>query len=200
MYKAIIIAQKPIKAGEEIKYLCGIRAILIEEEEDNLDQRGHNFSIIIIARNRATSYLAGPVGFVNHDCKANARFTLIRSTRIKATAVRDIKVGEEITVSYNGSYFREDNYNCVYKTCEVHCRNSWTSEDRTGFYPSLEVSLKYESQQERQEKLDDLLSTNARGSTRSTSKCTGSASGILTSGSDVGPIAWSYLDRCFEVT
>jgi histone-lysine N-methyltransferase SUV420H len=35
-YKATIIARKPIKAGEEIKYLCGIRAILIEEEEDDL--------------------------------------------------------------------------------------------------------------------------------------------------------------------
>jgi len=196
-HEATIIARKPIKAGEEIKYLCGIRAILTEEEEDDLDQRGHNFSIIITTRNEATSYLSGPVALANHDCKANARFTSIGSTRMTVTAVRDIEVGKEITVSYDGIYFGEDNCNCVCKTCEVHCRNGWTSGDRTGFHPSPEASLKYESQQERQEKLDDLLSTRVGGSTRSTS--TGRFSGILMSGSDVGPVAWAHLDRCFEV-
>jgi histone-lysine N-methyltransferase SUV420H len=35
-HEATIIARKPIKTGEEIKYLCGIWAILTEEEEDDL--------------------------------------------------------------------------------------------------------------------------------------------------------------------
>ena len=95
---------------------------------------------------------------------------------MKATAVRDIEVGEEITLFYAGGYFGKGNRKCLYKTCEVCCRNDWVSEDRIGFYPSPEISLKYESQQERQEKLDDLLS-----------------------GSDIRPVVWAYLDRCFEV-
>jgi len=196
-HEATIIARKLIKAGEDIKYLCGIRAILTEEEEDDLDQRGQNFSMIVTTRNKATSYLFGPVGYANHDCEANARFTSIGRTGMKATAVRDIGVGEEITLFYDGGYFEEDNCKCVCKTCEVRCRNGWISEDRIGFHRSLEASLKYDSQQERQEKLDDLLSTQAGGSNRSTLKCPGGPSGILTSVSDVEPVAWAHLDRCF---
>ena len=37
MHEATIIVRKLIKVGEEIKYLYGIRAILTEEEEDDLD-------------------------------------------------------------------------------------------------------------------------------------------------------------------
>jgi hypothetical protein len=38
-HEATIIARKPIKAGQAIKYLCGIRAILTEEEENDLEIR-----------------------------------------------------------------------------------------------------------------------------------------------------------------
>jgi hypothetical protein len=190
-HEATIIARKPIKAGQAIKYLCGIRAILTEEEENDLDQRGQASSIIVTTRNKVTSsYLFAPVGWANHDCKkANARFTSIGRTGMNVTAVRDIEVGDEITVFYAEGYFGKDNGKCLCKTCEVRCRNGWLSEDRIGFHPSPEASLKYESQQKRRDS----------GRTRSTSKCTGGPSGILTSGSDVGPVAWAHLDRCFEV-
>ena len=36
-HKAAIISRIPIRRGKEIKYLCGIRAILTAEEEDDLD-------------------------------------------------------------------------------------------------------------------------------------------------------------------
>jgi hypothetical protein len=194
-HEATIIARRPIKAGEEIKYLCGIRAILTEEEEDDLDQRGQTSSIMVTTRNKVTSsYLFGPVGWANHDCEeANARFTSIGRTGMKVTAERDIEVGEEITVFYARGYFGKRNRKCLCKTCEIRRRNGWLSEDRIGFHPSPEASLKYEFQQ------DDLLSTQVGGSTRSTSKCTDGSSGFLTSGSDVGPVAWAHLDRCFEV-
>ena len=99
-------------------------------------------------RNKVTSsYLFGPVGWANHDCEeANTRFTSIRRTGMKVIAVRDIKVGEEIIVFYAGGYFKENNCKCLYKTCEVRCRNSWISKDRISFHRSLEASLKYESQ------------------------------------------------------
>jgi len=147
-HEATIIARKPIKAGQEIKYLCGIRTILTEEEEVDLDQRGQNSSIIVTTRPEVTSScLFGPIELANHECEqANARFTSIGRTTMKATAVRDIKVGEEITFSYARGYFEENNCKCVCKACEILNRNGWLSEDRIGFHPSPEASLKYESQ------------------------------------------------------
>jgi hypothetical protein len=116
---------------------------------------------------------------------------------MKIIAIRNIEIGEEITVDYSVDYFGEDNCECLCKTCEVSCRNGWISEDRIGFHRSPEASLRYESQQERHEKLDDLLSTPAGSSNRSTSNYTGRPSRHLTSGSDVEPVAWAHLDRCF---
>jgi hypothetical protein len=197
-HEATIIARKTIKTGEEIKYLSGIRAISTEEDVKDLIRRGRGFSIVDSTRNQTTSYLFGPAGLPNHDCKPNARLTSTGTTGMKIIAIRDIEIGEEITVDYSVDYFGEDNCECMCKTCEVHCRNGWISEDRIGFHRSPEASLKYESQQKRHEKLDDLLSTQAGGSNRSTSKCTGGPSRIPTSGSDVEPIAWAHLDRCFR--
>jgi hypothetical protein len=36
-HEATVVSRKPIREGDEIKYLCGIRVILITEEEDDLD-------------------------------------------------------------------------------------------------------------------------------------------------------------------
>jgi histone-lysine N-methyltransferase SUV420H len=37
IYKAIVISRKPISKGKEIKYLYGIRVILITKEKDDLN-------------------------------------------------------------------------------------------------------------------------------------------------------------------
>jgi histone-lysine N-methyltransferase SUV420H len=71
-HEATIIARKTIKTGEEIKYLSGIRAISTEEEVKKLIRKGRGFSIVESNRNRTTSYLFGPAGFPNYDCKPNA--------------------------------------------------------------------------------------------------------------------------------
>ncbi|PVH68033.1 hypothetical protein DL98DRAFT_442174 [Cadophora sp. DSE1049] len=187
-HEATIIARKVIKAGEEIKYLSGIRAILTEEEAKDLIRRGRGFSIVESTRNQTTSYLFGPAGLPNHDCKPNARLTSTGTTGMKIIAITDIEIGKEITVGYQPDYFGDDNCECLCKTCEVSCRNGWNSEDRIGFHRSPEVSLRYDSQ-ERHEKLDDVLSTPLN--------CTSGPSGHLTSASDVEPVAWAHLDRCF---
>lgn len=45
-HEATIITRKLIKAGEEIKHLSSIRAILTEEEAKDLIRRGRGFSIV----------------------------------------------------------------------------------------------------------------------------------------------------------
>ncbi|KAF8862715.1 SET domain-containing protein, partial [Acephala macrosclerotiorum] len=137
-HEATIIARKTIKTGEEIKYLSGIRAISTEEEVKDLIRRGRGFSIVESTRNQTTSYLFGPAGLPNHDCKPNAQLTSTGTTGMKIIAIRDIDIGEEITVDYSVDYFGEDNCECLCKTCEVSCRNGWISEDRIGFHRSPE--------------------------------------------------------------
>jgi histone-lysine N-methyltransferase SUV420H len=100
-FEATIISRRDICEGEEIKYLCGTRAILTLEEEEDLDERSKNFSIIITTRNQATSLLAGPGRFANHDCNANARLTTPGISGLQIFAVRNIGIGEEITVTYD---------------------------------------------------------------------------------------------------
>jgi histone-lysine N-methyltransferase SUV420H len=125
----MVVSRKLIRKGEEIKYLYRIRVILTTEEEDDLNQKGLDFSIIKTTRNKATSFLFRPVRFANYDRKANARLVTTGSTRIKIVATRDIEIGKEITVTYDDDYFGEGNCECLCKTCEDCCRNGWRSED-----------------------------------------------------------------------
>ncbi|KAH8590446.1 hypothetical protein B0O99DRAFT_463754, partial [Bisporella sp. PMI_857] len=116
--EAAIISRVPISKGEEIKHLCGIRAILTAEEEASLNRRGYDFSIVETTRNSAISYLFGPASLSNHDCKANSRLTTTGPSGVKVIATRDINVGEEITVTYAANYFGKDNCECLCKDCE----------------------------------------------------------------------------------
>jgi histone-lysine N-methyltransferase SUV420H len=132
--EANIISRKNIRRGEEIKYLCGVRIILTEDEADGLDQRGQNFSIINTTRNKATSLFLGPARFSNHDCNANARLVTTGSSGVRVLSIRDIKVGEDITVNYGKGYFGDNNCECLCKTCEDLCRNGWSQKHPSGSY------------------------------------------------------------------
>lgn len=68
-------------------------------------------------RNNATSLFLGPARFLNHECKnANAKLQPLGRAGMEVIAVRDIQVGEEITVSYGDHYFDDDECRC--KTCD----------------------------------------------------------------------------------
>ena len=138
-FEATIISRRTIWEGEEIKYLCGIRAILTPEEEEDLDKRGKNFSIIITTRNQATSLLAGLGRFANHDCNANVRLATPGISSLQIFAVRNIGIREEITVAYDDNFFRDKNCECLCKTCEDGYRNGWAqSPDKSsGSLPCL---------------------------------------------------------------
>lgn len=191
-HEATIISRRIIKAGEEVKYLCGIRAIMTTEEEEDLDRRGHDFSVVMTTRDKATSYLFGPASLSNHDCEANSKLTSTGRIGMKVIAIRDIGVGEEITVFYGEDYFGKDNRECLCKTCEIHCRNGWVSGDRRGFHQSVEASLRYRYQPEH-ERLAGSLSTPVRSSNRSLSKIASNP----TSGLNIEPVSWAHRDGCF---
>lgn len=80
-----------------------------------------------------TSLFMGPARFANHDCGANAKLVITGQAGIDIVAVRNINVGEEITVTYGENYFGEDNCECLCQSCEDNLANGWKQPD--GFVP-----------------------------------------------------------------
>lgn len=126
-HEAAATARRFIKKNELIKYLCGYLVSMTPEEEEELDQSKRDFSIVMSSRKKTASLFMGPARFANHDCNANARLVTQGFDGMQVVAVRDISLGEEITVTYGDSYFGEANCECLCVTCEKEGRNGWTS-------------------------------------------------------------------------
>ena len=130
--EAATTARRYIKKNEPIKYLCGYLVSMTPEEEQLLDQSKRDFSIVMSSRKKTASLFMGPARFANHDCNANARLMTKGFDGMLVVAVRDISLGEEITVTYGDNYFGEANCECLCRTCETAERNGWTPRQRKG--------------------------------------------------------------------
>lgn len=130
--EAATTARRLIKKNDPIKYLCGYLVSMTPEEEGILDQSKRDFSIVMSSRKKTASLFMGPARFANHDCNANARLVTMGYDGMQIVAVRDISLGEEITVTYGDSYFGEANRECLCRTCEIDGRNGWTLPQQEG--------------------------------------------------------------------
>ncbi|PYI30515.1 alpha/beta-hydrolase [Aspergillus indologenus CBS 114.80] len=128
-HEAAICARKFIKQGEEIKYLSGTLVPMTREEEQDLDLKRKDFSIVMSSRRKTPSFFLGPARFANHDCNANGRLVTRGMEGMQVVAIRDIYIGEEITVSYGEDYFGIDNCECLCLTCERAVRNGWAPSE-----------------------------------------------------------------------
>ncbi|KFY28924.1 hypothetical protein V493_02676 [Pseudogymnoascus sp. VKM F-4281 (FW-2241)] len=128
-HEASVTARRLIKKGETVRYLCGVQVIMTKEEEADINQRRRDFSIVVSSRNKSASLFLGPARFANHDCGANAELMRTGAAGMEIIAVRDIEIGDEITVTYGDNYFGEDNCECLCKTCEDNRENGWELED-----------------------------------------------------------------------
>ncbi|KAI4158699.1 MAG: hypothetical protein LQ342_007220 [Letrouitia transgressa] len=127
-HEAATTARRFIKKGDTIKYLCGNLVAITSEEEKDLDLTRRDFSIVMSSRKKTPSLFLGPARFSNHDCNANARLVTRGSEGMQVVAVRDIAVGDEITVTYGDNYFGEGNCECLCLTCEEASRGAWSAE------------------------------------------------------------------------
>ncbi|KAK6595539.1 hypothetical protein ACHAQE_005662 [Botrytis cinerea] len=128
-HEAAVVARREIRKGEVVKYLSGIQVVMTPEEEEHINLMRRDFSIVMSSRNKSASLFLGPARFANHDCGANARLMTSGTAGMEIIAVRDIEIGEEITVTYGESYFGEDNCECLCKTCEDNRENGWAQDD-----------------------------------------------------------------------
>lgn len=124
-HEASITARRDIQPREEIKYLTGVQVAMTEEQEKNLELQRKDFSLVISARKKTRSLFLGPARFANHDCDANARLSTKGYDGMQIVAVKPIKEGEEITVSYGEDYFGADNDECLCHSCEYRMVNGW---------------------------------------------------------------------------
>jgi len=127
-YEAAVTARRSIKRGETIKYLCGNLVAMTTEEEKDLDLTRRDFSIVMSSRKKTPSLFLGPARFANHDCNANAKLVTRGSEGMQVVAVRDIDLGDEITVNYGENYFGDHNCECLCGTCESLERGGWPGE------------------------------------------------------------------------
>lgn len=138
-YEAAITARRRIKEGETIKYLTGTLVPLTAEESNDLDLTQRNFSIVVSSRRKNGSIFLGPARFANHDCEANGRLVPTGSDGMEVRAMKNIEVGEEITVTYGADYFGPNNEDCLCHSCERSAKNGWTSAAAFGL-PRSEAS------------------------------------------------------------
>ncbi|KAF8419589.1 hypothetical protein EV426DRAFT_274612 [Tirmania nivea] len=123
-HEACIHARRPIRTGETIKFLAGCMLLMTDEEEASLDDNS-DFSVICTSRMKGTSVLLGPARFVNHDCDPNCKFITTNKDNITIMAIRNIAMGEEITIKYSEDYFGENNCECLCQTCESRAQNGF---------------------------------------------------------------------------
>ena len=137
--EAAITARRSIKKGDAVKYLVGNLVAMTPDEEKDLDLTRRDFSIVMSSRKKTPSLFLGPARFANHDCNANARLVTRGSEGMQVVAVRDIEVGDEITVTYGDNYFGEGNCECLCVTCETNCRGAWVGSLMSRSATPLEV-------------------------------------------------------------
>ncbi|KAI9679665.1 MAG: Histone-lysine N-methyltransferase set9 [Trizodia sp. TS-e1964] len=124
-HEASVTARRVIKKGEIVKYLIGTHVSLTKEEEKELAHSRRDFSIVMSSRKKTPSVFLGPARFSNHDCNPNAELKTSGLHGMEVKAVRDIAIGEEITVTYGDDYFDDGNCKCLCKTCEEQGKNAW---------------------------------------------------------------------------
>ena len=131
-HEASITTRRRISKSMPIKYLVGIQVPMTAAEEEDMDLKRKDFSIVITSRKKVPSVFLGPARFANHDCNPNADLQPLSNNGMSVVALRDIEVGEEVTVHYGDNYFGTDNCECLCRTCEAQLRNGWTQRDADG--------------------------------------------------------------------
>ncbi|ORZ34204.1 hypothetical protein BCR44DRAFT_122703, partial [Catenaria anguillulae PL171] len=117
--QAALVANRAWSPGDEL-LLCGGRLVsLSHEEEEDLQDRGRDFSVLLSRRSGEHNLFLGPGRFVNHDCRPNLAFVVHRTGEVHFRVLRPIAIGQELSVCYGGDYFGTANCECMCESCEL---------------------------------------------------------------------------------
>ncbi|KAJ3391747.1 hypothetical protein HDU92_008891 [Lobulomyces angularis] len=147
-----IVASKRFKASDQVSFCTGVKTDLTEDDEKFLETNKQDFSIIYSLKKGYSSLFLGPARFINHDCNPNVKFMPISGGNLVSFVVlRDIEIGEELTVFYGKDYFGERNCDCLCETCEkfnqgANASKNYIPEVRKAAHNALQSSyIKWES-------------------------------------------------------
>ncbi|KIW09647.1 hypothetical protein PV08_12103 [Exophiala spinifera] len=131
-------ARQTFCPGQTIK---GLEGRLVEAPEEAVEQQRQAdmvSSIVESERFGQTFFMTSLARFVNHACDPNAKL-VVRSRRyVDVVAIKEITLGEEVTVHYGSGYFGSDNQECLCRICKAPSRSSrpvpcshcgWEGED-----------------------------------------------------------------------
>jgi len=107
-----VVAKRTIEKGTQVKYLKGANGTVTSATEGTYSSLGR------IDGACGKRYItAGPVRFVDHDCKPNSKLEA-KEDHTVITTIRNVEEGEETTVFYSADFFGRGNQNCSCATCK----------------------------------------------------------------------------------
>ncbi|KAJ1993034.1 histone lysine methyltransferase Set9 [Coemansia spiralis] len=140
--EARVVATRRYTLGMVIPLCSGSIAQLSPMEIAKLEREHVDFSVMWWSKKKSMCLFLGPARFVNHDCDSNCRFTAQGADAICFQALRTIEPGEEITTDYGGSYFGENNQECLCATCERFGRGWFANRDAGRLSPEPDVGVR----------------------------------------------------------
>ena len=112
-----IVARSPIAKGTLIPGLAGTFCPLPASTVELLKEENRDFSLMYSASVGTQGIFVGTARFLNHDCKPNCEFSLVSRQQVKVKALKDIGIGQELTVFYDKNYFGLLNKDCLCESC-----------------------------------------------------------------------------------
>ena len=109
-----LFAKQNVEKGDTIN---GIIGFLVEITDDEIVPGFNDVSILYSELKNVQWVMLGPISFVNASCKSNIEYRQ-KGRLVYCVALRNIKVGEELTVYHYRHFFGNFNVDCLcpYKT------------------------------------------------------------------------------------
>lgn len=121
--EATLVARTAIPPNMIIPF-CEGRLFDIEDEFlGSLEEKENDFSIAWSLSKGKMQILLGPIRYVNHRCKPNCRFHHTKKNHVGLISIKEIDVGDELTVFYGKDYFSDGNTECKCIDCKTPVEN-----------------------------------------------------------------------------
>ena len=104
-----VFAKCDIDSKLEIPGLVGF---LVDIKEDEIVPGYNDFSVMESPRKSVQWLMLGPISFINASCKPNVAYVNVKNIMV-CVPLREIKEGEELTVSYQNHFFGPNNQYCL---------------------------------------------------------------------------------------
>ena len=111
-----VFAKCDINSKLEIPGLIGY---LVDIKEDEISPSFNDFSVIESSRVGVQWLMLGPISFVNASCRPNVAYVNVKNLMV-CVPLREIKAGEELTISYQNHFFAPNNEFCLCPYKSLH--------------------------------------------------------------------------------